>query len=267
QHRFQVGVAIEAESLHDRAVEVADEPVGQEERAGPLLADLSELLRTRVHLVAVRSAQPVCAHFFQQRLQLSGRSAIAIHDHQLFVSRPKLVQLFAQLVDDPGRIKVKQRGDAIDVDVPLAPVDDVLHLAAERAADDQRGGAHVTCSSWGNPSTEMKESLKSERPDSSTYSMRAGSSNATCRSRYDSSAIFAPSPAEFPTAMMRSTSTAGTRPMILALSGFRYEPNEPPSSTSSRSPALTPRMSIRTLIPVAMDPFANWSSRMSRWVR
>ena len=73
----------------------------------------------------------------------------------------------------------------------------------------------------GKPSTEMNESLKSERPDSSMYSMREGSSKATCLSRYDRSAILAPSPAELPTAMMRSTSTGGTSPITFALSGFR----------------------------------------------
>src|SRR6202163_1552740 len=163
---------------------------------------------------------------------------------------------------------MQECGDAVDVDVPTAAVDDLLDLLAERTAHDQCGrGAHPTSSRWGKPSTDTNASLKSVRPDSSTYSMRAGSSNATCRSRYERSAIFAPSPAELPTAMIRSTSTGGTRPMILALSGFRYEPNEPPSKTSSRSFVSMPRISISTLIPVAMDPLANCSSRMSFWVR
>src|SRR6202171_4399220 len=163
---------------------------------------------------------------------------------------------------------MQECGDAVDVDVPTAAVDDLLDLLAERAAHDQRGrGVHPTSSRWGKPSTDTNASLKFVRPDSSTYSMRAGSSNAPCRSRYDSRAIFAPSPAELPTAMIRSTSTGGTNPITFALSGFRYEPKEPPSSTSSRSFVSTPRMSIRTLIPVAIEPLANCSSRMSFCVR
>src|ERR1700681_2076511 len=136
---------------------------------------------------------------------------------------------------------MKESRDAIDVDIPAAPVHDLFHLFAERPThnesssplpllssrlrksfplprqgEGQGGGtrslhSHETSSRCGNPSTETNASLKSVRPDSSTYSMRAGSSNATCRSRYDSRAIFAPSPAELPTAMILSTSTGGTR--------------------------------------------------------
>src|SRR5438477_13185878 len=94
------------------------------------------------------------------------------------------MQLLAQLVDDARRVEVKQGRDSVNIDAPLAPVDDFLHLAAQRAADEQRGAAHVTLSSSGTPSTEMNESLKSERPDSSLYSMRDGSSTAPTRSRY-----------------------------------------------------------------------------------
>src|SRR5919198_197194 len=49
--------------------------------------------------------------------------------------------------------------------------------------------------------------------------------------------------------------------------GIAHRQNVPPSKTSSRSPAVTPRTSIRTLIPVAIEPFANCSSRTSRWLR
>src|SRR5207248_4364900 len=102
--------------------------------------------------------------------------------HQLFVARPEVVQLYTQLIDDAGRIEMQQRRHPIDVDVPAAPVDDVFHLAPQGAANDERGRAHLTPSRTGNPSTEMNESLKSDRPESSTYSIRDGSSNATWRS-------------------------------------------------------------------------------------
>src|SRR5438477_432010 len=58
KHRLQPGFAIEAQAADHGPVEVADEPVGQEERPRPLVRDLPELLLARVHLVAVRSAQP-----------------------------------------------------------------------------------------------------------------------------------------------------------------------------------------------------------------
>src|ERR1700736_3320431 len=116
------------------------------------------------------------------------------------------MQLVSHLVHDATGVQMKQRRNAVDVDVPAAAVDDVLHLFAQRAADDE-GGAHETSSRRGKARTDTNESLKSDRPESSMYSMRDGSSNATCRSRYDKSAIFAPSPAEFPTAMILSTST------------------------------------------------------------
>ena len=66
----------------------------------------------------------------------------------------------------------------------------------------------------------MNMSLKSGVPDSSTYSITPGSSKAISRSRKLMSAIFAPSEAVLPTALIRSTGTAGTRPSTRALSGL-----------------------------------------------
>ena len=66
----------------------------------------------------------------------------------------------------------------------------------------------------------MNMSLKSAAPDSSTYSITPGSSAATSRSRKLIRAIFAPSEAVLPTALMRSTATGGTRPSTRALSGL-----------------------------------------------
>src|SRR6266571_2341588 len=199
----------------------ADQPVGEEERPRFGVRDLFERSRAGEHLIAVRPGHTLSADLVEQRLELAPRPAIAVDDDELGVVGAQPMQLLAQLVDDARGIQVQHRRQPIDVHIPAATVDDVLHLAPERPADHQRGRAHETVSSCGKPSTEMNESLKSVRPDSSTYSMRDGNSKATCRSRYDRSAILAPSPAELPTAMMRSTSTGGTSPMTLALSGFR----------------------------------------------
>src|SRR5436309_7255825 len=220
-HRFQFWVAVEPKALDHGAVEVADQPVGEEERPRFGVRDLFERSRAGEHLIAVRPGHTLSADLVEQRLELAPRPAIAVDDDELGVVGAQPMQLLAQLVDDARGIQVQHRRQPIDVHIPAATVDDVLHLAPERPADHQRGRAHETVSSCGKPSTEMNEALKSVRPDSSTYSMRDGNSKATCRSRYDRSAILAPSPAELPTAMMRSTSTGGTSPMTLALSGFR----------------------------------------------
>src|SRR5260370_38703272 len=111
-----------------------------------------------------------------------------------------------QLVDDARRIQVEIRGEPVDIDVPPPPAHDLLDLASERAADDERrGGAHETPCSCGKPSTELKASLKSDRPDRSTYSRRAGSSHATCASRYDRKAIVRRSAAALPPARILAT--------------------------------------------------------------
>src|SRR6266851_4533965 len=239
QHRPQVGMAVEPEAADDRALEVAHEPVSEEERPRALVHDSLEQRLAGEHLVAVRALHASGAELVEHRVKPSGSSTVAIHDDEPVVAGLELAELRAQLGDDAVGIEMQVCGQAVDVDVPAAPVGDLLHLGSKCSTHDQGGSAvptrpfgptspqvgmcrpHDTASSSGNASTSTKVSLKSVRPESSTYSRRAGSSNATWRSRYDSSAIFAPSPAELPTAMMRSTSTGGTRPMTFALSGLR----------------------------------------------
>ena len=63
-----------------------------------------------------------------------------------------------------------------------------------------------------------------------------------CRSRTESSAIFAPSPATLPAQTIRVTGSPGTRPIRTAQAGERYEPNEPASSTCWMSRASTPEL-------------------------
>ena len=66
----------------------------------------------------------------------------------------------------------------------------------------------------------MNRSLKSSTPESSMYSTIFGISQATSRSRNDIRAIFAPSLAVLPTALIRSTVTAGTSPTTCAHRGL-----------------------------------------------
>ena len=67
----------------------------------------------------------------------------------------------------------------------------------------------------------MNRSLKSWRPDSSTYSTSRRIEAASARSRSDSAAIFAPSPATLPAETIRGSASLGTSPIRTALSGVR----------------------------------------------
>src|SRR5579859_5542351 len=210
QHRLQVRVAGEAEPAHDGAVEVAHEPVGEEERAGLLVRDLREELLAGEHLVAVRARDPRGLELLEHRLEAAGGAAVAVDDDQAIAARRQRGELGAELGDDARGIEVEHRRQAVDLDLPAAALDDVLHLGTKRAAgDDGRGSlptlptvwgggpwlrsslgpeggntcTHDTGSMTGNASTSTNVSLKSVRPDSSTYSRRDGSSKATCRSR------------------------------------------------------------------------------------
>ena len=66
---------------------------------------------------------------------------------------------------------------------------------------------------------------------------------------------------------MRGSGSLGTSPIFTALAAVRYEPNEPPSSTCEISVGSTPRSLQRIAQPVAIDAFANCSSRTSRCER
>ena len=113
----------------------------------------------------------------------------------------------------------------------------------------------------------MNRSLKSVRPESSTYSTSSSTAAAAARSVIESAAIFAPSPATLPAATIRVSGSAGTSPIRTALAGVRYEPNEPPSSTCAISSGSMPRSRQRIDQPVEIEAFANWSSRTSRCER
>ena len=65
----------------------------------------------------------------------------------------------------------------------------------------------------------MNMSLKSARPESSTYSTSSRMASAAARSRSDRAAIFEPSPATLPAETIRVSGSFGTRPMRTALAG------------------------------------------------
>src|SRR5262249_27706610 len=76
--------------------------------------------------------------------------------------------------------------------------------------------AHPGSRNW-----SMKRSLKSARPESSTYSTSSRIALAAARSVTDSATIFAPSPATFPAATIRGSASFGTSPIRTALAGDR----------------------------------------------
>src|SRR5262249_52691803 len=132
---------------------------------------------------------------------------------------------------DLERRHVQVRRDPVDVGVPSVPLDQRGRVERDRPAREERdlraGRGHEAASagaaasaSGGKARLRTNRSLKSAAPESSTYSTKDGSSNATSRSRNDIRAIFAPSPAVLPTALIRSTGTGGTRPTTRADRGL-----------------------------------------------
>src|SRR5439155_24726582 len=169
-----------------------------------------------------------------------------------------------RLVDraaDPLGPVVELGRDGADLDVPAATGRDLLHVEGERPAGDDNL-RHPGKASW-----STNRSLKSARPDSSTYSTSSSTAFAAARSVTERAAIFAPSPATFPAETMRVSGSFGTSPIFTALAALRYEPNEPPSSTCAISSGSMSRSRQSRFQPVAMDAFANWSSRTSRCER
>src|SRR5207248_3886632 len=141
---------------------------------------------------------------FEDRLERACGSAVAVDHHDLAISGRQLLEFAIDGFDDFLRIEVMHGGHAVDVHLPAALVHDRFDLFPERATNEQGEVLHRNVSSSGNCSTDTNESLKSERPDSSTYSILSGSSKAICRSRKERSDIFAPSRAVLPTDRMRS---------------------------------------------------------------
>src|SRR5215831_9693997 len=168
-----------------------------------------------------------------------------------------------------GRCLVDSSADALgpvvelgwhgpDLDIPAAAGSDLPHVERERAATDD-DLSHAGKASW-----STNRSLKSSRPDSSTYSTSSRTALAAARSVTDRAAIFAPSPATFPAATIRGSGSFGTSPIFTALAAVRYVPNEPPRRTCEISAGSIPRLRHRICQPVAIEAFANCSSRTSR---
>src|SRR5207253_4795128 len=236
----QLGVAVEAKPSPDDPVEAANEEVGEEVRA--------RLVLGAENLIAMSAREP--------REAVEVGATVRVGDDRLVAGG----RLFDSGADPLGPV-VQLGRDGPHLDVPAAPGGDLLHVQRERATadDDLR---HPGKASW-----STNRSLKSERPEGWTYSTSSSTAFAAARSVTERAAIFAPSPATFPAETMRVSGSFGTRPIFTALAALRYEPNEPPSSTCAISPGSRSRSRQRRFQPVAIDAFANWSSRTSRCER
>src|SRR5262249_25887584 len=233
----QLRVPVEPEPAPDDAVEAADEEVGQEVRA--------RLVFGAEDLVAV------CAG--ETGIAVEVGAAVRVGDDDV-VSGGCLVDGGA----DAFRTVVELRRHGADLDIPAAAGSDLFDMKRERSAadDDLRHS--------GNASWSMKRSLKSSRPESSTYSTSSRTAFAAARSVTATAAIFAPSPATFAAAPIRGSGSFGTSPILTALAAVRYVPNEPPRRTCEISAGSIPRSRHRICQPVAIEAFANCSSRTSR---
>src|SRR3954469_6137857 len=279
---FQPREPVEAEPLDHRTVPVRHEPVGQEVDPVVLVEPLEEI--ARVPLEAVHAGRTDRGVALEHLVEAAAGAAVAVHDDHPLVVGQELLDLLLDGRADLDRRHVEVARDPVDVGVPAVRVDERRRVPGDGAACDQgdarAGAGHpaASCtlgltgssasrsgsvSRGGSPRLPMNRSLKSSTPDSSMYSTKLGISQATSRSRNDISAIFAPSLAVLPTALILSTVTAGTRPITCALRGLMYEPNDPASITSSRSSAPSSRARIAVSIPVEMAPFANCSARTS----
>src|SRR3954471_15291773 len=257
----QLGVAVQAELAHHGVLERAREEVRQEVGAR-LVGERGARGVAAEHLVAVIAGEPAHARALEHRVERAVGAAVRIGDgeHVIVAGQPCELRL-----DRGGNALgpvVEQRRERVDVDRPAAPAGDRTHVDRERAAGDDTHAAHP-----GNASWSMKRSLKSVRPDSSTYVTSRTMECSSARSRTLSAAIFAPSPATLPADTMRGSAIRGTSPMRIALAGDRYAPNEPASSTCAMSSGAAPRSRRRMFQPVAIEALANCSSRTSRWER
>ena len=117
----------------------------------------------------------------------------------------------AHLVGDQLRLVVQQRRQRVYGDLPAAALDDLGDRLGDGAAGDHRGALRRSNAELvDEPVVEL--GAVGELDIGHLLQQR----RAPARSRTESSAIFAPSPATLPAATIRSTGSFGTRPMRTA---------------------------------------------------
>src|SRR5262249_6262467 len=205
----ELRMPVEPEPAPDDAVETAHEEVGEEEGARlvpPIRQSRAE------DLVAVGTTETPMA--------VEVGATVRVGDDDV-VSRRRLVDGGPDALG--AVVEIGRHG--ADLDVPAAPGRDLPHVERKRAATDDDLG-HAGKASW-----STNRSLKSSRPDNSTYSTSSRTAFAAARSVTDRAAIFAPSPATFPAATIRGSGSFGTSPILTALAAVREGPKRAPNRT------------------------------------
>ncbi len=214
----QLRVAVQAELGLDGARERLHQEVGEQVGAGLVGEERLDPAGPGVHVVAVQPLEPPQPEPLADLVERAVGAAVGVPDRHRVVRRAQRLGQPLDLAGDLLRLVVQQRRQRVHVDRPAVLASTIRRgrLGDRAAGDDATPVGSAGKASW---STNL--SLKSGRSESSTYSTSSSSVAAPARSRSDSRAIFAPSPATLPAETIRSTGSLGTSPMRIAEAGER----------------------------------------------
>ena len=136
----QLREAVEAEPADHERVEMADEKIGEVERARLLLGQRGESFLAGVERVAMRAFDAPHALFLEHAVELAARAAIAVEAEDLVVGRAVGADLRPHRVRDAPGMVVQLRRQAGDVDM-LEP--ERQNLARQGAAGDDEDFARA----------------------------------------------------------------------------------------------------------------------------
>ena len=134
----QLGKAVEAEAANDERVEMADEKIGEVERARLVFGERRERLLAGIEGVAMRAFDAAHPLFREHAIELAAGAAIAIEAEDLVVGCAIGADLRPHRLRDSLGMVVQLRRQAGDVDgVEL----EREHFARQRAAGDDQDAA------------------------------------------------------------------------------------------------------------------------------
>src|ERR1039457_6204156 len=138
--REQLRMTIEAETANYEAIEVAQQKVGEIERAELGLGQTLENRRRGEELIAVRARDALDAFLAQHAVELAAGTAVAVGDEDGPVVLTRCADQFADGAGDPLGPVVQLRRKAAHVQLrPAVGATQCRDLARQRAAgDDQR---------------------------------------------------------------------------------------------------------------------------------
>src|SRR3984885_7746146 len=125
----QLREAVEAEPADDERVEMADEKIGEVERAGLFLAEAREGLVASIERVAMGAVDAPHALFLEHAIKLAAGPAIAVEAEDLVIRRAIGADLRPHLIGNAPGMIVQLRRQAGDIDV-IEP--ERQNLAGER---------------------------------------------------------------------------------------------------------------------------------------